>query len=151
MKFVAPKARIDCAPEILSMLKRQAHAWTVGDFSDAVRDWNPKGVLTAPGNRVPFDALETTIEKFFRDYGDLTVTITNVFASGDGSRVALEWLWEVTRRSDGARSLTEDAILIDMDEAGRILSWREYFDTASAVEDHHAAGQETHHLVSPSN
>jgi ketosteroid isomerase-like protein len=135
--FLAPDATVDCDPSTLTMIERQAKAWTVGDFSEAAADWHPQGVLTAPGNCVPFDALGRTVENFFRDYGDLTVTITNVFASADGRRVALEWLWEVTRRQDGARSLTEDAILIDLDGSGRILSWREYFDTATAVEDHH--------------
>lgn len=138
MKFVAPDARIDCAPEVVAMLQRQAQAWTDGDFSAAARDWHPDGVLTAPGNRVPYAALAGTIEKFQRDYRDLAVTITTAFASADGRRVALEWLWEVSRRSDGARSATEDAILIDLDADGRVVSWREYFDTASAVEDHHA-------------
>jgi ketosteroid isomerase-like protein len=137
MNFVAPDAQIDCAPEIVAMLERQARAWTIGDFSDAASDWHPDGVLTAPGNRVPFAALAATIAAFHRDYGDLVVTITNAFASADGRRIALEWLWEVSRRKDGARSRTEDAILIDLDAAGKILSWREYFDTASAVEDHH--------------
>lgn len=138
MKFVAEDARIDCSPEVMAMLQRQAHAWTVGDFSDAGRDWHPEGVLTAPGNRIPSAGLARTITAFHRDYGDLAVTITDVFASADGRRVALEWLWEVSRRSDGARSKTEDAILVDLDDQGRILSWREYFDTASAVEAHHA-------------
>jgi ketosteroid isomerase-like protein len=137
MNFVAPDAQIDCAPEVVAMLQRQAHAWTIGDFSYAAPDWHQDGVLTAPGNRVPFAALASTIAAFHRDYGDLVVTITNVFASADGRRIALEWLWEVSRKKDGARSRTEDAILIDLDAAGRILSWREYFDTASAVEDHH--------------
>jgi hypothetical protein len=137
MNFVAPNARIDCAPEVLAMLRRQALAWTIGDFSDAALDWHHDGALTAPGNRVPSAALASTIATFHRDYVDLVVTITNVFASADGRRIALEWLWEVSRRKDGARSITADAILIDLDAAGRILSWREYFDTASAVEDHH--------------
>jgi ketosteroid isomerase-like protein len=137
MNFVALDASIDCAPEVVAMLQRQAHAWTTGDFSGAAADWHPEGILTAPGNRVPFEALERTIKAFHRDYGDLVVTITNVFASADGNRIALEWLWEVSRRTDGARSLTEDAILIDLDTDGRIVSWREYFDTASAIEDHH--------------
>ena len=139
MTFVAPDATIDCDPPTLAMIERQAKAWTIGDFSGAAGDWHPQGVLTAPGNRVPFEALGRTVETFFRDYGDLEVTVTNVFASADGRRVALEWLWEVTRRQDGARSRTEDAILVDLDENGRILSWREYFDTATAVEDHHQA------------
>ena len=99
------------------MLQRQAHAWTIGDFSDAAPDWHQDGVLTAPGNRVPFAALAPTIAAFHRDYGDLVVTITSAFVSADGRRIALEWLWEVSRRKDGARSLTEDAILIDLETA----------------------------------
>jgi uncharacterized protein (TIGR02246 family) len=137
MNFVAADAPIGCAPEVVAMLQRQAHAWTTGDFSGAADDWHPDGVLTAPGNRVPFEALARTITAFHRDYADLVVTITNVFASADGRRIALEWLWEVSRREDGARSLTEDAIIVDLDGDGKILSWREYFDTASAVEHHH--------------
>jgi ketosteroid isomerase-like protein len=134
---LAQDAKVDCNSATLAMLERQADAWKSGDFSAASADWHPSGVLTAPGNRVAFGALARTIADFCRDYGDLTVTITNAFASRDGRRVALEWLWEVTRRRDGARSLTEDAIIIDLDSDGRILSWREYFDTATAVEDHH--------------
>jgi ketosteroid isomerase-like protein len=122
--------------EILAMLERQASAWTTGDFSVARHDWHKDGVLTAPGNRVPFDSLEETIRRFHADFGDLEVTITNAFASADGGRIALEWLWTVSRRSDGARSSTPDAILIDLKD-GKILEWREYFDTATAVEDHH--------------
>lgn len=135
--IVAPDARIDCDAATLAMLERQADAWKSGDFSTAGADWHPDGVLTAPGNRVPYHRLARTIADFHRDYGDLSITVTTAFASADGRRIALEWLWEVTRRRDGARSATEDAILIDLDSDGRILSWREYFDTASAVEDHH--------------
>ncbi|MER8830096.1 nuclear transport factor 2 family protein [Mesorhizobium sp. M0938] len=138
MTILAPDGRIDCDAATLGMLERQADAWKSGDFSAAAADWHPDGVLTAPGNRVPLHALARTIADFHRDYGDLSVTVTSAFASADGRRVALEWLWEVTRRRDGARSLTEDAILIDLDGGRRILSWREYFDTASAVEDHHS-------------
>ena len=122
--------------DLLAMLERQAAAWKSGDFSAAAADWHEDGVLTAPGNRVPLPALPETVRKFHAEYGDLEVTITNAFASPDGRKIALEWLWAVTRRSDGARSVTEDAIIIDMKE-GRIHLWREYFDTASAVENYH--------------
>jgi ketosteroid isomerase-like protein len=119
-----------------AMLERQAEAWKTGDFSVAAADWHPEGVLTAPGNRIPVAALPETVRQFHADYGDLDVTITNAFASADGSKVALEWLWTVTRRRDGLRSMTPDAIVIDLED-GLIRSWREYFDTATAVEDHH--------------
>ena len=134
---LAPNAMVACDPSFLNILTRQEHAWVTGDFSAARADWHPDGVLTAPGNSVPFAALERTISDFQRDYGELVVTVTTVFASADSRHIALEWTWEVTRRSDGARSLTEDAILVDLDDDGLILSWREYFDTATSVEDHH--------------
>ncbi len=122
---------------LLAMLNRQAEAWRTGDFAAAAADWHPEGVLTAPGNRVRFAALAETVRRFHDDYGDLRVTITNAFASADGRRIALEWLWDVTRRRDAARSITADAILVDLDN-GLIRSWREYFDPAGAVEEHHA-------------
>ena len=124
---------------LMAMLERQAAAWRTGDFSAAAADWHPDGVLTAPGNRVLLADLSMTVRQFYTDY-ETVVTITNAFASADGRKIALEWLWTATRRRDGARSVTPDAILVDL-EAGLILSWREYFDTASAVEDHHGSRQ----------
>jgi len=120
-----------------AMLERQADAWKTGDFSRAEADWHPDGVLIAPGNRVPFDALAETIRRFHADFMDLEVTITNAFASPDGTKLAFEWLWTVSRRRDGARSATPDAIIVDLED-GKILEWREYFDTAAAVEDYHS-------------
>ncbi|SHH00847.1 Ketosteroid isomerase-related protein [Kaistia soli DSM 19436] len=122
---------------LLTMLERQADAWKTGDFTLASKDWHPDGVLTAPGNRVPFAALAETIRRFHADFVDLEVTITNAFASADGKKLAFEWLWTVSRRRDGARSATPDAIIVDLAD-GKILEWREYFDTAAAVEDYHA-------------
>jgi ketosteroid isomerase-like protein len=133
-----PAALAGCDEGVRALLERQARAWVGGDFAVAAADWHPHGELTAPGNRVPFAALAQTVADFHRDYGDLHVTITNAFSSADGTRVALEWLWAVTRRRDGARSATPDAILVDLAD-GRIVSWREYFDTANAVEDYYAA------------
>lgn len=138
MIIVTDTAKAGCDSATLAMLGRQGEAWLTGDFSaEAAADWHEEGVLTAPGNRIPKAALQRTIENFHREYGDLVLTVTNVFASPDRRRMALEWLWEITRREDGARSRTEDAIIVDLDDTGRILSWREYFDTVGSVEDHH--------------
>ena len=71
--------------------------------------------------------------KFHRDYTDLEVTIKNLFATADGSRLAVEWDWTVTRREDGARGTTPDAIIAEL-KGGKILSWREYFDLSGSVE-----------------
>ena len=119
-----------------AMLLRQASAWESGDFTDATADWHADGVLVAPGNRLPLREIPNAIHRFHADFHNLTITITNAFRSSDGTKIAVEWLWAVTRRSDGARSVTEDAILIDLDK-DLIRSWREYFDTAGSVEAHH--------------
>ncbi len=128
--------RFDCAEPTLAMLERQARVWTDGRFGiDAQRDWDLGGELTAPGARVPFADLARVVADFHRDFVGLRVTITSAFESPSGW-VGLEWAWDVTRRSDGARSVTPDAIIVER-RAGLILSWREYFDTAGAVESHH--------------
>lgn len=142
MSVFAPDAAVDCDPAQRAMLERQAQAWITGDFGPAAADWHPEGALTAPGARVPLAGLAEAIAAFHRDFRDLEVTITGAFATAAGDRIALEWLWTVTRRADGARSTTADAILVDLVD-GRILSWREYFDTAGAVETHHSPPPET--------
>lgn len=138
MIVFTPQAIAACDEPVRMLLERQARAWVEGDFSLAAADWHPDGVLAAPGNRVGFADLPRTVVDFHRDYGELHVTITNAFASADGRKIALEWLWAVTRRSDGVRSATPDAIIVDLED-DRIRSWREYFDTANAVETYHNA------------
>ena len=126
----------DCAEATLALIERQARAWVDGDFGPAARDWHPDGELTAPGNRVGLADLPETIARFRAEYGDLHVTVTSAFDSASGW-IGLEWLWDVRRLADGARSITPDAIIVERRE-GLILSWREYFDTAGAVETHHS-------------
>lgn len=121
------------APEIYDLVQRQARAWECNDFELAATDWLPDGVLIAPAGHFPYESLPDAMADFHRHYKDLVVDIKNVFASPDGSRVAIEWNWSVTRRADGARSLTEDAIIVDLID-GKIKSWREYFDLSTSVE-----------------
>lgn len=125
----------DCPPATLEMIERQAHAWVDGNFGHAAADWHPEGALTAPGNRVPFADLPSEIAAFHRDFVDLRITVTSAFES-PGGWIGLEWLWDVARRADGARSATPDAIIVARRD-GLIWEWREYFDTAGAVEQHH--------------
>jgi ketosteroid isomerase-like protein len=125
----------DCPQATLEMIERQARAWVDGNFAPAATDWHPEGVLTAPGNRVLVANLPKEIAAFHRDFGDLRVAVTSAFES-PGGWVGLEWLWDVARRADGARSVTADAIIV-VRRDGLIREWREYFDTAGAVEQHH--------------
>ena len=70
---------------------------------------------------------------YFKQFRDLRVTVKNVFISPDGAKAAIEWDWDVTRRRDGARTVTHDAIIVDL-VGGRIASWREYFDFGNSID-----------------
>ena len=129
----ASDAEIDCPDHVLAMIERQARAWITGDFGPAAADWHPRGELLAPGARVPLAEMAKTIRAFHEDFADLAIIVTSAFAASGGTLIGLEWSWEVTRRSDGARSATPDGIMVEMED-GLIRSWREYFDTAGAVE-----------------
>src|SRR5437867_3299169 len=123
----------EARPEVLALVERQARAWEQNDFELAASDWLPDGELTSPAGRVPAAEIEQELTDFHRRFADLQVTILKVFASPDSTSVAIEWDWEVTRRSDGVRGITHDAIIVDLVD-GRIASWREYFDLGSSVE-----------------
>jgi uncharacterized protein (TIGR02246 family) len=130
---VQPDQYNELLSKIRSLVERQARAWERNDFDLAAADWLPEGVLLSPGGEFPASILRATMAEFHKAYADLSITITNVFASPDGTKVAIEWLWRVTRKSDGASSTTPDAIIVDLVN-GKILSWREYFDLTTSVE-----------------
>ncbi len=123
----------DVSDALRALVERQARSWEENSFELAADDWHPEGVLVSPAGLWRADALKEEMAKFHRDYTDLRVTIKNLFATADGSRLAVEWDWTVTRRTDGARGTTPDAIIADL-EGGKILSWREYFDLSGSVE-----------------
>jgi uncharacterized protein (TIGR02246 family) len=120
-------------PAIRALVRRQAQAWERDDFDLGAADWLPNGMLVSPGGQWTAAELREEMAKFHAGYTDLNVDIRNVFVSADGRKVAIEWDWTVTRRADGARSVTHDAIIADL-QRGKIKSWREYFDLGSSVE-----------------
>jgi uncharacterized protein (TIGR02246 family) len=123
----------DTSPSLRALVERQAKAWEQNDFDLAAADWLPNGVLVSPGGRWYAEELKGEMSKFHQIYKDLVVTIKNVFSTHDGSRLAVEWDWTVTRRSDDMRGTTPDAIIAELVD-GKIKSWREYFDMSSSVE-----------------
>jgi ketosteroid isomerase-like protein len=125
--------RGDAPQEIVSLVERQAQAWERNDFGLGAPDWLPDGELTSPAGRISAAQIEQELTSFHERFRDLKVTVLNVFASPGATQVAIEWDWEVTRRSDGVRGLTHDAIIVDL-VGGRIASWREYFDLGGSVE-----------------
>jgi ketosteroid isomerase-like protein len=116
-----------------ALVERQARSWERNEFELGAGDWAADGILQAPGVTVPFERLRGEMAHFHELYGDLEVDVKTVFTSTDGSRIAIEWDWAVSRRSDGERSVTNDAIIVDLVD-DKIASWREYFDPAQGVE-----------------
>lgn len=123
----------DVSSHLHALVERQARSWEQNDFALAAADWLPGGVLVSPAGQWRADELPGEMAKFHRDYTDLVVSIKNIFATADGSKLAVEWDWTVTRKRDGARGTTPDAIIADLVN-GKIRSWREYFDLSGSVE-----------------
>lgn len=125
--------------ELEALVDRQARAWERNDFELCADDWLPDGELVAPSGVFPVPTLRQAMTEFHAAYSDLEIVVKNVFASADGAKLAIEWDWTVTRRSDGARGTTPDAIIVDL-VGGKIKSWREYFDLSTSVEASVGAG-----------
>jgi limonene-1,2-epoxide hydrolase len=126
-------AKNDNTVMIRELVDRQAQAWEKQDFGIAAPDWLPSGELISPGGHIPAAEMQTAMAGYFKQFRDLRVTVKNVFISTDGAKAAIEWDWDVTRRRDGARAVTHDAIIVDL-VGGRIASWREYFDFGNSID-----------------
>jgi ketosteroid isomerase-like protein len=116
------------------LVERQAHAWEKQDFSLAAADWLPTAVLISPEGNSPAAQMPSSMKDYFKEFTDLKVSIKNVFASPDGNKIAIEWDWAITRKKDGKRGVSHDAIIVDL-QGGKIASWREYYDPAASGED----------------
>lgn len=119
--------------KVMELVDRQVQAWERDDFRIAAADWLPSGELISPGGRLSADEIQAAMAGYFKQFRDLRITVKNVFISNDGAKAAIEWDWDVTRRRDGARAVTHDAIIIDL-VGGRIASWREYFDFGNSID-----------------
>src|SRR5262245_3004311 len=115
--------------EAHALVERQAHAWERADLAAIVADFAPDGVLISPGGHWQgYDALRQAAQAFFAAATDGQVVVTRVLLDGDEG--AAEWIWSETSRTDGRRRTIEDAIIFSLRD-DKIISWREYFDTAA--------------------
>jgi ketosteroid isomerase-like protein len=120
--------------EHLALVTRQMDLWITNRDTGATADWLPEGELTAPrGTRVKTADLLSVIDGWHKSFSDLQIDLRSLVVSEDGAWMTLEWIWTVTRRADGEVSVTEDAIVVELRD-GKVLSWREYFDTFGSVE-----------------
>jgi len=70
--------------------------------------------------------MQSAILDYFKYFTDLKITVNEMFLSKDGSRLAIQWDWSVTRKRGRKRTTTHDAILVHL-VGGKIASWNEYF------------------------
>jgi ketosteroid isomerase-like protein len=109
-----------------ALVNRQVQAWERRDFAIAADDWLPNGKLFFPGGHVAKKDMQGAIREYFKNFTNLKVTVNEMFLSQDGTRLAIQWNWSVTRRRDRKRVTTHDAILVHL-VRGKIASWNEYF------------------------
>ncbi len=110
----------------------EVQAWEKHDFRIAAPDWLSNGELTSPGGHVAAKDMQAAIAGYFEGFTDLRVEVKDVFISADGRKAAIQWDWTVTRRRDGKRGVTHDAIIVHL-VGDKIASWSEYFDFGDSV------------------
>jgi hypothetical protein len=112
--------------QVRSLVNRQVQAWTKRDFAIASDDWLQNGKLVSPGGHVGKKDMQSAILGYFKKFTALKVTVNEVFLSEDGTRLAIQWDWTVTRKRDRKRATTHDAIFVHL-VGGKIATWTEYF------------------------
>jgi len=112
--------------QVRALVNRQVQAWEKRDFAIAADDWLPTGELFSPRVHVVKKDMQSAILDYFKNFTDLKVTVNELFLSEDGTRLAIQWDWTVTRKRDRKRTTTHDAILVHLD-GGKIATWSEYF------------------------
>ena len=119
--------------QVRALVNRQAQAWEKRDFAIAADDWLPNGESFSPGGHVVKTDMQSAILDYFKKFTDLTVTVNEMFLSEDGTRLAIQWDWTVTRKRDRKRATTHDAILVHL-VGGKIATWNEYFDFGNSLD-----------------
>ena len=115
--------------EAHALVERQARAWGRADPAAIIADFARNGAVISPrGCWRGHDALRRAAESVFAAVSDVQVVVNRVLLEGDQG--AAEWTWSETDRADGGRHTVEDAIIFELRD-DKLVSWREYFDTAA--------------------
>src|SRR3974377_552018 len=100
--------------QVRALVNRQGQAWEKRDFAIAADDWLANGEVFFPGGHVVKKDMQSAILDYFNKLTDRKVTVNEIFFSEDRTRLAIQWDWTVTRKSDRKRATTHDAILVHL-------------------------------------
>jgi uncharacterized protein (TIGR02246 family) len=113
--------------QIHALVQRQAEAWQNGDGDAIVADFDETAVFISPGGTWRgHAAIQQAVTTFWHTVDAVIVQVTRIIADGDHG--AVEWRWTEVRRADGQSYSADDAIIFTL-KNGKIIYWREYFDT----------------------
>lgn len=117
-------------PEEMRFIIQQARdAWVKGDAEAFASLFSPDGEFIVPGNRwVGREAIQKIAADFATSHSEVKIEIKRIIVESD--RAVAEWHWEDRENATGRLSKADDAIVVDF-QAGQIVRWREYIDTAT--------------------
>jgi len=112
--------------EVTDFLATQVRAWQQGQTEPIAQAFAAQGVFLAPGfSAIGPQQIATAAADYFKHYHKLKVQVRHIWIQEQ--RVALEWDWSDTKIDSGETITTREAVMIDFDQAGKVLEWREYF------------------------
>jgi uncharacterized protein (TIGR02246 family) len=111
-----------------AFVQRQADAWQRGDIEAILADFDEAALFISPGGQwVGHAAIRQVATAFWATVHSVEIEVMQVLV--DGEHGAIAWRWTEVRRSNGEAHRADDAILFTL-KNGKIVYWREYFDTA---------------------
>ncbi len=118
--------------DVYELVKRQARAWEQADLDAIVADFAADCLFISPGGRWQGPAaIRQAAIMFFETVAEVKIDVKRVLLDGDEG--AVEWDWREVRRADGRTYRAEDSIIFSLRD-GKIVYWREYFDTAQMTD-----------------
>jgi uncharacterized protein (TIGR02246 family) len=113
--------------EINNLIQRQAASWQSGNEEAILADFAEDAVFIAPGGEWHgHPAIRQAVQTFWANIQPVDIQISRVVI--DGNQGAIEWRWSEVRCADGKCYSADDAIIFLINN-GKIVYWREYFDT----------------------
>lgn len=94
---------------------------------EVVNFYADDAVFLAPAGRfIGKKAIYEAGHSFNRDYDNIVIEVKEVIYCGN--KGVVEWSFAERRKSDGYTHVMEDAIVFHLNDEGKVIYWREYFD-----------------------